>query len=59
MQAHQVNLSSFSSLVRKMARVLYVNPLVHLLIDFLIKKQNAELYTFCLLHDLEDEKTRK
>ena len=49
-----MNLRKFSCLVRQTARLFYTNPLVHLIIDFVIKHKFVESYTFTFKHKLEN-----
>ena len=48
-----MNLRKFQCLVRKTMRLLYKDPLVHLVIDFVIKHQVCEAFTFAYLHKIE------
>ena len=48
-----MSLRRFQNLVRKIVRMIYTDPLQHLIIDFIVKHSIAESYTFALLHQME------
>lgn len=48
-----MNLKKFSSLVRQTVRLFYTDPLVHVIIDFLVKHKFVDSYTFAFKHRLE------
>ena len=43
---NQPNLSKFQTLIRHSVRMLYTDPIIHLLIDFIIDNNYAEPHTF-------------
>ena len=43
----------FECLVRKIVRMIYTEPLVHIIIDFIIENQIAEVFSFAFLHQIE------
>lgn len=48
-----VNLRTFKQMVQKTIRMLYTDPLVHLIVDFLIKHYNVEAFSFAKKHQIE------
>ena len=48
-----MNLRKFSSLVRQTMRLFYTDPIVHLIIDFVIRHKFVESYSFAFMHRLE------
>ena len=45
-----MNLGKFQTLIRHTTRILYTNPIAHLLIDFIIENSVAEQNTFAHKH---------
>ena len=45
-----MNLGKFQTLIRHTTRILYTNPIAHLLIDFIIENSVAERNTFAHKH---------
>ncbi len=45
-----MSLHKFKCLVRKTMRMLYKDPLVILIVDFIVKNSVAEAYTFAFKH---------
>ena len=39
-----------------MMRMLYTDPLVHLIIDFITEHQIAEVFSFAFLHQIEEKR---
>ena len=39
-----------------MMRMLYTDPLVHLIIDFITEYQIAEVFSFAFLHQIEEKR---
>jgi hypothetical protein len=52
----RVSLQEFCNLVKKTVRLMYTDPLVHLIIDFIIKHKFAESYSFANLNKLESQR---
>lgn len=44
------NLSTFQTLIRHSIRMLYIDPIIHLLVDFIIDHSVAEVHTFAHRH---------
>ena len=51
-----MNLRKFSNLVKKTTRLLYTNPLVPVIIDFIIDHKFAEAFTLSHKLKIEDKK---
>ena len=48
-----VSLRTFQQTVQKTIRMLYRDPLVHLVVDFLVKHCNVEAFSFARKHQIE------
>ena len=45
-----MNLTNFETLIRHTTRLIYTDPVIHLIVDFIIEHSVAEVHTFAFRH---------